>query len=191
MHGALRKFFQRHYEFRTFKGFLKGQGIKLAGKVVLDAGCGTGYSSQFIMEEIKPGRLVAFDILPGEISAAKKRGLAVDFFVGDATRLALKDGIFDAVFVFAVLHHIVKWRDAARELGRLLRPGGILLIEEPDRSAMRREERWFRLAHAPESGFMWAELIAELGKSGLRLLARRRLYLGHFESLMFVKDSHD
>jgi ubiquinone/menaquinone biosynthesis C-methylase UbiE len=187
MHGSLRQFFQRHYEFRAFKGFLKGQGIELAGKIILDVGCGSGYSSQFIMEETRPRELSAFDIIPGEIAAAKRRHLAVNFFVADAARLGLPDASFDAAFVFAVLHHMARWRDAVKELARVVRPGGILLIEEPDRQAMRREERWFHLEHAESAGFTWTELARALTDSGFRLLAHKRLYLGHFQSMMFVR----
>ncbi len=187
MHGSLRHFFQWHYEFRAFKGFLWERGIELAGKVILDVGCGSGYSSQFIMEEVYPRELSAFDIIPGEVAAARRRRLTVNFFVADAARLELPDASFDAAFVFAVLHHMVEWRDAARELARVIRPGGILLIEEPDWRAMRREERWFHVEHAAGTGFTWAKLIRALSDSGFRLLAHKRLYLGHFQSMMFVR----
>jgi ubiquinone/menaquinone biosynthesis C-methylase UbiE len=186
MHAPVRQFFQRHYEFRAFQGFLRRWWIDLEGKFVLDVGCGSGYSSQFILEEARPGWLSAFDIMPEEIEAARQRRLPVNFFVADATRLDLADASFDAAFVFAVLHHVAGWRDAVRELARVLRPGGVLLIEEPDREAMQRETRWFRLEHPEGAGFTWPELVMVFSDSGFHLLARRKLYFGHFQSMMFV-----
>ncbi|MGH2597349.1 MAG: class I SAM-dependent methyltransferase [Actinomycetota bacterium] len=48
--------------------------------------------------------------------------------VGDATRLPLPDRCFDAALARHVLHLIPRWRDAVRELGRILRPGGVLML---------------------------------------------------------------
>jgi SAM-dependent methyltransferase len=47
---------------------------------------------------------------------------------GDATRLPLGDGLFDAVIEFHVLHLIPEWRRAVAEVRRALVPGGALIV---------------------------------------------------------------
>ncbi len=44
MNNPVRRFIQKYWEFRVFINFLKKQKINLSGKVIIDAGCGSGYS---------------------------------------------------------------------------------------------------------------------------------------------------
>jgi SAM-dependent methyltransferase len=48
--------------------------------------------------------------------------------LGDATRLPMPDRCFDAALGRHVLHLIPRWTEAVRELGRVLRPGGVLML---------------------------------------------------------------
>ncbi|MCK4794044.1 MAG: class I SAM-dependent methyltransferase [Desulfobacteraceae bacterium] len=84
---SLRGFFQRHYEFRTFKEYLRKNHIDLTNKVILDVG--SGYSSELIIQELQPKELFAFDIMPEEVELAKQRGLSANIFVGDVTDIKL------------------------------------------------------------------------------------------------------
>ncbi|MHC1764566.1 MAG: methyltransferase domain-containing protein [Verrucomicrobiia bacterium] len=38
---------------------------------------------------------------------------------------------YDAVFDFAIIHHVPNWRDALVEVNRVLRPGGVFYAEVP------------------------------------------------------------
>ena len=131
MNNPLRRWSQKHVELRIFKGQLKKAGIELKGKAILDGGCGSGYSTGLIVNEFHPSHIVAFDFMPEQIALAKKRKLKVDFAVGDLTKIDAADGTFDAVFIFGVLHHIPEWAEALSQISRVLKPGGVLLVEEP------------------------------------------------------------
>jgi len=131
MNNPLRKWSQKNVEFKTFKHQLKKAGIELNGKVIMDGGCGSGYSTELIVNEFHPSRIFAFDFMPEQIALAKKRKLNVDFAVGDLTKIDAANGTFDAAFIFGVLHHIPEWAEALSQTSRVLKPGGVLLVEEP------------------------------------------------------------
>ena len=178
-------------EFRTFKVHLKKNHIDLTNKVILDAGCGAGYSSQLIIKEFQPKELFAFDILPEEVELAKRRGLSANLFVGDVTDIKLPSEKFDAVFIFDVLHHVPEWRNALKEINRVLKSGGVLLVQEPHKKALDEIERYFKVYHPKESRFEWPEFVEGLEESGFRVVESRKLYIGHFQSFLCEKSNNN
>jgi ubiquinone/menaquinone biosynthesis C-methylase UbiE len=104
----------------------------LRGKTVLDYGCGHGMAAVVFA---RAGAAVsAFDLSPGYVNEAKERatanGVRIAFTVSDGERLPYADGSFDAVWGCAILHHL-DLAVAARELKRVLRPGGVAVFCEP------------------------------------------------------------
>jgi len=187
MNSAFRQFFLKHCEFRVFKKFLKNNSINLTHKSILDAGCGIGYSTELIMREFKPGKLVAFDIMPEQVAMAKQRGLPADIFVADVVDTGLASSSFDAVFVFGILHHVPEWRQALKEINRVLKPHGVFLDEEPDKKTLDDGERYLKLLHPRESRFEWPEFIDALEKAKFRVVERRKLYLSHLQCFLSIK----
>ena len=169
MNNPVRRFFQARVELRIFKGLLGRHGIDLKGRVILDAGCGSGYSTELLLQELGPSRIMAFDLMPEQIELARQRGLGVDFFVGDMTRLEAPSESCDGVFVFGVLHHIPHWPGAVRELVRVLVPGGVLLVEEP------------------RHGFSFRQFETGLKAAGLAILERRAILPWYFYSYLCRK----
>jgi ubiquinone/menaquinone biosynthesis C-methylase UbiE len=100
-------------------------------KRILDAGCGNGRYSKFLLREADPdAQLTAFDLSPGMLRRAKNRlpGHRVSHALADLTRLPYADTTFDAIVCGWVLEHLPDPRPGLRELGRVLRPGGKLLL---------------------------------------------------------------
>jgi ubiquinone/menaquinone biosynthesis C-methylase UbiE len=131
MNNPFRRWSQKHIEIKIFKVQLKKAGIDLNGKAIMDGGCGSGYATELIVNEFHPSQIVAFDFMPEQIALAKKRNLKVDFAVGDLTKIDAADETFNAVFIFGVLHHIPQWTEALSQISRVLKHGGVLLVEEP------------------------------------------------------------
>lgn len=104
----------------------------LAGKSALDYGCGHGMAAVVLA---RAGATVsAFDLSPGYVREAQARaaanGVRVTCVAAAGEELPFADGSFDAVWGNAILHHLDLPR-AARELHRVLKPGGVAVFAEP------------------------------------------------------------
>lgn len=103
---------------------------------LLEVGPGTGLFSVPVARGVGPdGTLDIFDIqaemLEHTIRAAAEQGLSnVTATRGDARRLPYGDAGFDGAFLVTVLGEIPQWPSALRELRRVLRPGGRLVVGE-------------------------------------------------------------
>ncbi len=95
---------------------------------ILDAGCGTGWNLQDLSSM---GETHGLDLSPLAVLATRGRGGRV--VQGDVLGLPYASGSFDVVTSFDVLYHAWVQDDAqaVRELGRVLKPGGLILIKVP------------------------------------------------------------
>src|SRR6266404_3138218 len=98
-------------------------------KAILDAGCGTGAILQRLGS---PQRNVGIDLAPEAISFCRERGLN-NVRQGDICALPFADASFDAVISSSVLYHgwVTDVATAVGEMHRVLRPGGLLVINVP------------------------------------------------------------
>lgn len=100
-------------------------------KRILDAGCGNGRYSRFLLRHADPDAVItAFDLSPGMLARAQKRlkSNRVTFAAADLTHLPYADASFDAIVMGWVLEHLPDPRPGLTELARILRPGGKFLL---------------------------------------------------------------
>lgn len=98
------------------------------GGRLLDIGCGDGGA---ILHLQKRGWSVhGIDFDPGAVEAARRRGIAVD--LGDVAERSYPGASFDVVTLNHALEHLVDVRKTLREVLRILRPGGQILIVTPN-----------------------------------------------------------
>jgi SAM-dependent methyltransferase len=103
------------------------------GKNVLEVGCGTGLILRQVAAVSESA--VGIDISPGMLEKARERGL--DVREADVIRLPFEDEAFDVVYSFKVLAHVERSQDALREMIRVTKPGGTLVLEYYNRRSLR------------------------------------------------------
>ena len=100
---------------------------QLEPKKLLDLATGTGDLALAIGKACPETEIVAADFCPEMLEIAKEAGVE-NTMVADAMNLPFEDGEFDVVTVGYGLRNMESWEGAAREMGRVLKPDGTLVI---------------------------------------------------------------
>lgn len=156
---------------------------------LLDAGCGTGAYSEALLPEV--GRIEAVDLNAGMLSVARSKLGAeaargrIAFHEASIDALPFADGAFDAAMINQVLHHLEVGTDptfaaSARviaEMHRVLRPGGILVLNLCSHEQLRRGYWYYDLVPEAREACMRrhipaGQLGAMLAEAGFKLLGR-------------------
>lgn len=115
--------------------------VKVApGQRTLDVGCGTGALHKLLGDDV-----IGVDLSLGMLARGSGSRVA-----GDVMRLPFHDGAFDVVASTSSLHYWVAPVDALREIKRVTRPGGQLVLTDwcDDYLACRVCDRLLRLTHS-------------------------------------------
>jgi ubiquinone/menaquinone biosynthesis C-methylase UbiE len=166
---------QRRYELPV----LERLGAQVAGRRVLEIGCGRGVGVELLLGRLGARSVLAFDLDPAAVRRARRRlaGVApsrVGLFVADATAIPLADASVEAVFAFTVLHHVLDWRAAVTEIRRVLTAGGLFAFSEITAAFLATWPVRAFSDHPPEDRFSGPELVAELDRQGLAVQGRVR-----------------
>ena len=107
------------------------------GDRVLDLGCGTGADAMILARRVgTAGQVVGIDLSRSLIAIAEARasglGLPLTFRCADIYHLPFADGSFDRTRIDRVLHFLPNPGLALQEAVRVSRPGGRLVVTEPD-----------------------------------------------------------
>jgi len=132
---------------------------------VLDAGCGTGGFIKVLHATHAVWRVSGVDLSPVACGLARER-TGAEITEGSITALPFADGAFDAITTGDVLYHVADVAAALREFARCVKPGGVVLVNEP-------AYRWLWSYHdeAVESKhrFTRPELVARFRAAGLEV----------------------
>ena len=106
----------------------------------VEFGCGTGFYTETLAD--KTERLMATYLSPGMLDLARSRVRAanVTFQPEDCERTSLPDDSFDTAFMSLVIH-FTQPGEALKEMHRILRPGGTLIITNLDMGALQALDR--------------------------------------------------
>ena len=100
---------------------------KLMPEVVLDLATGSGDLAAEIQRRCPTAHVIGADFSPPMLLEARKRGLQ-HLIVADAMNLPFADATADVVTVAFGLRNMASWKDALREMARVLKPGGSLYV---------------------------------------------------------------
>lgn len=151
--------------------------------IAVDLGCGTGEVLEYLRGVSR--EVIGVDGSPRMLELARRRfgrasgngeahagdGAGVSLRIGELDHLPLRDGEADFACINLVLHHLSHPDAAIREIARVLRPGGLVLVTDFDRhqdETMRNVygDRWL--------GFTREELAAALETAGFAPVDYRR-----------------
>ena len=94
------------------------------GQSALDVGCGPGALTAELVRRLGADNVCAIDPSEPFVEACARRHPGVDVRLGSAEELPYTDGQFDAALAELVLHFVAEPPAAAREMRRVVRPGG-------------------------------------------------------------------
>jgi ubiquinone/menaquinone biosynthesis C-methylase UbiE len=160
------------------------------GHTVLDIGCGPGTDLGRLADAVGPhGSVLGIDRDPGMVTEARRRltqHATVSLQVGDAHRLPMADARADRARVDRVLQHVADPAAVLTDVRRVLRPGGIFGMAEPD---------WDTLAVADDdvrTSREFARFVAggvrnaTIGRELVRLCTRAGFRIGRVEPVAVV-----
>ena len=101
----------------------------------LQIACGSGSSSSQLMRHFSLGKLSAIDREAELIALARETHdpEVFSFYAQDVFTMSFEDDLFDAAFNLADLHNYRNWQTGLVELRRVLKPGGLLIMEDLSR----------------------------------------------------------
>lgn len=170
---------------------------------VLDVGCAQGRST-FHLADL-PVEVVGFDVSKSCVRKASERARLADpaadltFLCADAAGFPFRDASFDVVLVYGVLHHVESPASVCREIGRVLRPGGIYFGQENNVTVFRwifdliqrLRPAWYEEA-GPESVISGRRLGEWLRDAGMSVSTRTSVFLPpHLVNLLTERRAHE
>lgn len=138
----------------------------VAGKRVLDAGCGTADGSALLMRA-GAREVVGIDVAQSVLEAARSQmpqGVTLEH--GDVRDLGYPDASFEVITCFEVIEHLESPESVIAELARVLAPGGLLVVSSPSREVdLRRvlEERFPSVRLWRQHNWLTSAILGEEG----------------------------
>ena len=101
------------------------------GMVIADLGCGSGAFTNVLYQ--RGYKVTGVDLCSELIKKGKKLYPGLDLRVGDVENLQFENECFDAVLLSGILHHLPNPSFCAKEVYRILKPGGVFIAFDPNR----------------------------------------------------------
>ena len=125
--GFLAPWYDRIISYKEDEELIEWAELPFPGKL-LDIGGGTGRVSRSMINSV--GKLIIIDVSFGMLKIAKRKGLIAISAFGELLPYPCES--FGRVLIVDTLHHCINQREVLMDSWRVLKPGGCLLIVEPN-----------------------------------------------------------
>jgi len=132
------------------------------GMRILDAGCGTGESLPWLLDEVEPsGSVVGIDLATAHVDAARRYASAnIEVYQGDLLTAHLEPASFDFIWCVNTINHLHDPAGAVETLATLLRPGSRIALGQS--------------SLVPDMYFAWDSRLERLTNEAVRQYYRDR-----------------
>ena len=158
-----------HFWFHGFRAYIAPAIQEIAagrrGLRIIDCGCGTGFNMKTLL--MPHGRTFGFDLVPDGIRRARTTGRPL--VRADIQHIPFASGSFDLATSFDVIQSVPDDRAALREMTRLLKPGGYVVLNVTAMDLLRGDHSdvWGELRrYTPERA---ARLVEDAGLEVVRI----------------------
>lgn len=168
--------------------FLNGpmlEGLDLAGARVLEAMCGSGQTTAFLLS--RGARLTGLDVSPQMIASFKRSWPECEAVCASITETGIEADSFDCVVMVGGLHHLhPRVGEALDEIHRILKPGGHLCFMEPHAGSLPDQVRkiWYRYDHFFEKNEAAIDLDDLMRRNASRFEFIKMKYVGNVAYLL-------
>ncbi len=132
------KYFSKIYDYVNpifYAGEMREKVVEMAeidkNDLILEVGCGTGYTTAGIALKVPQENIVAVDITPQQIEKAQRKLKKVNYFLADAENLPFKDKVFDASISAGSIEYWPNPEKGIKEMARVTKSGGRVVILAP------------------------------------------------------------
>jgi SAM-dependent methyltransferase len=151
----------RQFNALNNEGFVRSLPLRPTDHV-LEVGSGLGILAQLVTQRVPDGRVVGVEQSAEQLRRALHRP-RLTFFQGDAHHLPFPDATFDVAYCRWLLEHVRDPLRVLREMYRVVKPEGRVLVEENDNSLQRYDPPCPRFEHVWKR---FNELQGKLGGDG-------------------------
>lgn len=140
---------------------------------VADVGCGPGQVARYLAERGMPA--LGIDLSPEMVAVARRLSPSISFAQGDMLALDAEEGAWGGIVAFYAIVHLApeEVSRAFAEFGRVLRPGGLLLVAfHVGDEVVRRDDLWGEPVALDFRFFATAEIERRLGEAGFAVEVR-------------------
>lgn len=105
--------------------------LTTANPIILEIGCSSGFMLERLNHSFPTATVIGSDVVSEPLKKLSEKMPKTPLFRFDLTQCPLPDQSVDAIVILNVLEHIENDREAIKQLYRILKPGGIAIIEVP------------------------------------------------------------
>lgn len=107
------------------------QNIKIEHPILLEIGCSSGFMLRRLKDSFPTATIIGSDVVTEPLQKLAESMPKTPLFRFDLTHCPLPDNTIDAVVILNVLEHIENDNAALKQIHRILKPGGIMVLEVP------------------------------------------------------------